>query len=113
MKIDDSYKINDEEAIFMANYVYKNDGIFIGGSSAVNLCAAVKACKQIGKGKTIVTILCDSGIKYTSKLFNKDILENLEVKSINEPIPIHQDVIDFSILGSKVKFFEKSQSVLN
>jgi cysteine synthase A len=83
-KIDHSFKINDEEAIFMANYIYENDGIFIGGSSAVNLCAALKASKQIGREKTIVTILYDSGIKYTSKLFNKEILQNLGVKSIEE-----------------------------
>jgi cysteine synthase len=83
-KIDHSFKIKDEEAIYMANYIYEKDGIFIGGSSAVNLCAAVKAAKELGQGKTIVTILYDSGLKYTSKLFNKEILQNLEVKSIDE-----------------------------
>jgi len=83
-KIDDSFKISDEEAIFMANYVYEKDGIFIGGSSAVNLCSALKASKLIGKDKNIVTILYDSGLKYTSKLFNKELLNNIQIKSVEE-----------------------------
>ena len=82
--IDNSFKISDEEAIFMANYVYEKDGLFIGGSSAVNLCAVIKACKEIGRGKNIVTLLFDSGLKYTSKLFNKEILNNIQIKSIEE-----------------------------
>lgn len=82
--IDNSYKISDEEAIFMANYVYQKDGIFIGGSSAVNLCAAIKASKELGKGKTIVTMLYDSGLKYTSKLFNKEIVKEIKINSAEQ-----------------------------
>ena len=51
--------------------MYEKDGIFIGGSSAVNLCACIKDARDIGKGKAIVSILFDSGMKYVSKLFNK------------------------------------------
>jgi cysteine synthase A len=82
--IDDSFKITDEEAVFMANYVYSKDGIFIGGSSAVNLCATLKAAKKVGEGKRIVTILYDSGLKYTSKLFTPQILQECKIKSIEE-----------------------------
>ncbi len=81
--VDESFKVSDEEAVFMANYVYEKDGIFIGGSSAVNLCACVKAAKEIGKGKIIVTVLFDSGLKYVSKLFNKSI-EEMTIKSIDQ-----------------------------
>jgi cysteine synthase A len=83
-QIDDSFKINDEEAIFMANYIYQQDGIFIGGSSAVNLCAALKASKILGKGKNIVVVFYDSGLKYTSKLFNKEILKDIKVSSVQD-----------------------------
>jgi cysteine synthase A len=82
--VDDSYKITDDDAVFMANYVYEKDGIFIGGSSAVNLCAVMKAAKQYGPGKKIVTVLYDSGLKYTSKLFNKDILNDCAIKKITD-----------------------------
>lgn len=82
-QIDDSFQISDEEAIFMANYVYQKDGIFIGGSSAVNLCATLKASKLLGKDKTIVTILFDSGLKYTSKLFSDDVLNEIKIKSLD------------------------------
>ncbi len=82
--INDSFKISDEEAIFMANYIYEKDGIFVGGSSAVNLCAVVKASKKIEKGKNIVTVLFDSGLKYTSKLFNKDVVKEVKIKSVED-----------------------------
>ena len=81
--IDDSFKITDEEALFLANYIYEKDGIFVGGSSAVNLCACLKAAKELGKGKVIVTVLFDSGLKYVSKLFNKK-KEEMTIKSIYE-----------------------------
>ena len=81
-KIDDSFQITDQEAIFMAKYVYEKEGIFIGGSSAVNLCCVLKAAKIMGKGKTLVTILFDSGMKYASKIYGKNI--ELDIKSIYE-----------------------------
>jgi cysteine synthase A len=50
------------------------EGWFFGSSTGINLCAAVKVAKQMGPGHTIVTILCDSGSKYQSRLFNSDFL---------------------------------------
>jgi cysteine synthase A len=82
--IDTSYRITDDEAIFMANYLYKNDGVFIGGSSAVNLCAVLKKAKSVKKGSVFVTMLYDSGLKYTSKLFNQEILKSINIKNIDE-----------------------------
>jgi cysteine synthase A len=83
-QIDEAYKITDEEAIFMANYIYEKEGLMIGGSSAVNLCAVLKASKKLGAGKKIVTIICDSGEKYKSKLFKKEILEQISIKKIED-----------------------------
>ena len=54
----------------------------MGGSSGINIAGAIKLAKQLGPGKTIVTILCDHGKRYASKIFNKEFL-----KSKNLPIP--------------------------
>ena len=56
--------------------------IILGGSSGINIAGAIKLAKNLGPGKTIVTILCDNGQRYASKIFNKDFL-----KSKNLPIP--------------------------
>ncbi len=52
----------------------RNDGWFFGSSSGINLAAAVTIAKQLGPGHTIVTILCDDGGKYQSRLYNPDFL---------------------------------------
>ncbi len=82
--IDEAFKISDDEAVFMANYVYQKEGILIGGSSAVNLCAVVKASKTLKEGSRIVTIICDSGEKYLSKLYSDDARKKIKVCSIEE-----------------------------
>lgn len=52
----------------------KNDGLFLGSSSAMNCVGAVKAAQQMGPGHTIVTILCDSGMRHLSKFYNAEYL---------------------------------------
>lgn len=81
-KIDDAYKISDDEALFISKYVYEHDGIFVGGSAAVNFCAIIKMCKDnlVEKGANVATIIFDSGIKYMSK-FSGD---NEEPNSITD-----------------------------
>lgn len=63
--IDDAYKITDDEALFMQKYIYENERIYIGGSSAVNLCGVLKACREnkVPEGGNIVTILFEHGTK--------------------------------------------------
>ena len=78
--IDKAFKVSDEECIHMANYLLENEGLFLGSSSALNLCAVVKAIRQFGEGKTIVTIFCDSGVRYISKFYNRRYLESKGVK---------------------------------
>ncbi|KAH9485525.1 Cysteine synthase 2 [Psilocybe cubensis] len=67
--LDDAFRITDAEAVAMSRYLVKHDGLFLGSSSACNLVACVKLAKQKGwtHGKTIVTILCDSGTRHYSK----------------------------------------------
>lgn len=68
--IDDAVQIPDPEAIRVVYQLLEKDGLFVGGSVGINVGAAVQLAKQMGPGHTIVTILCDGGSRYQSKLFN-------------------------------------------
>ena len=80
--IDDAFQINDTEALNIVYGLIEKQNIILGGSSGINIAGAIKLGKKMGPGKTIVTILCDHGKRYASKIFNKDFL-----KSKNLPIP--------------------------
>jgi cysteine synthase len=73
--IDDAIHVTDQEAVDMSRYIMKNDGFFIGSSSAVNCVAAVRLAKILGPGHTIVTILCDSGDRHLTKFWNDEFLQ--------------------------------------
>ena len=68
--------------VIILTLLIEKQKIVLGGSSGVNIAGAIKLAKQLGPGKTIVTILCDNGKRYASKIFNKEFL-----KSKNLPIP--------------------------
>lgn len=74
MPVDDCYRIDDVEALKMVYQVLKKDGLFMGGSVGINLAAAVRLAKELGPGHNIVTVLCDSGARYQSKIFNREFL---------------------------------------
>jgi len=80
--IDDAFQTDDIEALNIVFNLIKDQKIILGGSSGINIAGAIKLAKQMGPGKTIVTILCDHGKRYASKIFNKEFL-----KSKNLPIP--------------------------
>ncbi|MDI1488327.1 MAG: Cysteine synthase 2 [Ramalina farinacea] len=67
--IDDAVKVTDDQALKMARWLVEKDGIFVGSSAAVNCVAAVETAQRLGKGKRVVTILCDSGSKHLSKFW--------------------------------------------
>ncbi|MGV6839197.1 MAG: cysteine synthase A [Planktomarina sp.] len=71
---DMSYNISDAEALPYIYDLLRDEGLVLGGSSAVNIAGAVRMAKEMGPGHTIVTILCDYGTRYQSKLFNADFL---------------------------------------
>jgi cysteine synthase len=73
-KVDDAFLISDEEAVRVIYDLVEHEGICVGGSSGINVAGAMKLARQLGPGKTIVTILCDSGNRYQSKLFNPDFM---------------------------------------
>ena len=80
--IDEAYQIDDVEALKIVYELMENQNIVLGGSSGINIAGAIRLAKQLGPGKNIVTILCDNGKRYASKIFNKEFL-----KSKNLPIP--------------------------
>ena len=81
-KIDDAYSIDDHEALPILYDLIKNEGLSLGTSCGINIAGAIRLGKELGPGKTIVTILCDKSDKYNSKMFNKSFL-----KEKNLPIP--------------------------
>ena len=80
--IDDAFQTDDIEALNIVYDLIEKQNIILGGSSGINIAGAIKLAKKLGKGKTIITILCDDGRRYASKIFNKEFL-----KSKNLPIP--------------------------
>ncbi len=70
--IDDALQVDDPEAIRVVYQLMQKDGLFMGGSVGINVGAAVALAKQLGQGHTIVTVLCDGGARYQSRLFNPD-----------------------------------------
>jgi len=80
--IDDAYQIHDEEALPVVFDLLKEEGLCLGGSSGINVAGAIRMAKELGPGHTIVTVLCDSGTRYLSKLFNPAFLREKEL-----PVP--------------------------
>jgi len=79
---DHSYQVSDEDALPIVFDLLANEGLCLGGSSGINIVGAVKLARDLGPGHTIVTILCDYGTRYQSKLYNPDFL-----KSKGLPVP--------------------------
>jgi cysteine synthase A len=73
-KIDDAYSINDQEALPILYDLIENEGLSLGTSCGINIAGAIRMGKELGPGKTIVTILCDKSEKYATKMFNKKFL---------------------------------------
>ena len=69
---DDAIRIDDEEAIRVVYQLLRQDGLFMGGSTGINVAASIALAKHMGPGHTIVTLLCDSGSRYQSRLFNPE-----------------------------------------
>lgn len=70
--IDDALQIDDKEAIRVIYQLLRKDGLFMGGSVGINVGAAVAIARKLGPGHTIVTILCDGGSRYQSRLYNQE-----------------------------------------
>ncbi|RED13983.1 cysteine synthase A [Pontivivens insulae] len=82
LTVDHAYKISDEEALPLIYDLLEHEGLCMGGSTAINMAGALRMAKEMGPGHTIVTILCDVGTRYQSKVWNPEFL-----KSKNLPVP--------------------------
>jgi cysteine synthase A len=80
--IDTAYQITDEEALPVLFDLIEHEGLVLGGSTAINIVGAIRLAKELGPGKTVVTILADGGQRYQSKLFNPVFLREKKL-----PIP--------------------------
>ena len=80
--VDVAFQIPDAEAVQIVFDLLEQEGLCLGGSSGINVAGAIRLAKQMGPGHTIVTVLCDYGTRYQSKLFNPDFL-----RSKNLPVP--------------------------
>jgi len=82
IKVDRPYLIPDEEALPIVFDLLEHEGLCLGGSSGINVAGAIRLARDLGPGHTIVTVLCDQGGRYLSKLFNPEFL-----RSKNLPVP--------------------------
>ena len=82
LEIDMPYQIADPELLNVTFDLLKDEGFCLGGSSGINVAGAIRMAKDMGPGHTIVTMLCDSGTRYMSKMFNPAFLKNLDL-----PVP--------------------------
>ncbi|WP_315738047.1 MULTISPECIES: cysteine synthase A [unclassified Bradyrhizobium] len=81
-KVDDAFLVSDEDAVNTIYDLVQHEGLCLGGSTGVNVAGAVQLARKLGPGHTIVTILCDSGTRYQSKLYNPEFM-----RSKNLPVP--------------------------
>jgi cysteine synthase A len=75
LRVDHAYQIGDEEALPLLYDLVRHEGLCLGGSSAINIAGAIRLARDLGPGSTVVTVLCDSGTRYASKLFNPTFLD--------------------------------------
>ncbi len=73
--VDDAYQIPDAEALPLVFSLLREEGLCLGGSSGINVAGAIRLARDLGPGHTVVTVLCDSGTRYQSKLFNPAFLK--------------------------------------
>jgi cysteine synthase A len=74
--VDDAYRIPDEEMLPIVFDLLDEEGLCLGGSSGINVAGAIRLAKDLGPGHTVVTVLCDSGTRYQSKLFDPSFLRS-------------------------------------
>ena len=74
LKIDFACQVADAEALDVVYDLIQHEGLCLGGSSGINIAGAIRLARELGPGKTIVTILCDGGQRYQGKMFNPEFL---------------------------------------
>jgi len=79
LRVDFPIRLPDQEALDVMFKMVETEGLYLGGSAGMNVAGAIHLAKEMGPGNNIVTILCDSGSRYLSKLYNRNFLVNNEL----------------------------------
>jgi cysteine synthase A len=85
ISVDEAYRIEDQTALTIIHHLLREEGLFVGLSSGINLAGAVRLAREHGPGQIITTLLCDSGIRYMSRVFNRDWLKE---HGLNPDLPL-------------------------
>jgi cysteine synthase A len=91
ISMDEAYRIPDQTALTIIHHLLKEEGIFVGLSSGINIAGAVRLARERGRGQVITTILADSGIRYMSKIFNTDWLKT---RKLDPALPLESVLHD-------------------
>jgi cysteine synthase len=97
--LDDAVHIPDEDSVRYVYRLLREEGLFLGSTSGINVAAAVRVARELGPGHTIVTVLCDGGAKYQSRLFNREWLASKGLAAYaaaphhNEPIHLENVLV--------------------
>ncbi len=83
INFDGAFKVSDQSAMNIIYDLIKNEGLFLGPTSGINIGGAIRLAQELGPNKTIVTVLCDYANRYTNKMFNKTYLNNNKIKFPN------------------------------
>jgi cysteine synthase A len=92
IEIDDAYRIPDQLALSIVYQLLREEGIFVGLSSGINLAGALRLAREGGPNQVIVTLLCDSGVRYMSKIFNAQWLKAHDLDE-HKPIPADERTV--------------------
>jgi cysteine synthase A len=90
VSVDEAYRVQDQTALTIIHHLLREEGLFVGLSTGINLAGAVRLARERGPGQVITTVLCDSGIRYMSKIFNR---EWLKEHKLDPELPI-ESVLD-------------------
>jgi len=96
--VDDAVHIEDAETVRHVYRLLHEEGLFVGSTSGINVAAAVRVARELGPGHTIVTVLCDGGAKYQSRLFNREWLESKGLAAQTGPTLRHEPILLENVL---------------
>jgi cysteine synthase len=98
--LDDAVHIEDGETVRYVYRLLREEGLFVGSTSGINVAAAVRVARELGPGHTVVTVLCDGGAKYQSRLFNPEWLEQKGLASFaGAPRPVERAPLESALVA--------------
>ena len=96
--VDDAVHIEDTDTVRYVYRLLREEGLFVGSTSGINVAAAVRVARELGPGHTIVTVLCDGGAKYQSRLFNREWLQSKGLAAQAGPVRSYEPILLENVL---------------